>query len=61
MTKEIKIETLWEINTPQGLFAEAFTTGKGTFVTISRKSGNVTITEEDAYMILNQLKIARKK
>lgn len=48
---DIKVETLWEIQDVD-LFAEGFTTPKGSFVNISKKGSSVTLTLEEAFMIL---------
>lgn len=51
MVDEAKIETLWEI-THGDLYAEAFKTQKGTFLTIMRGKGFVTLTADDIEMLL---------
>ena len=56
-----KIETLWEMTSSDDFYAEAFRTHKGTFLTISRGTGVVTLTLENVEMILNTLKDYEKK
>ena len=56
-----KIETLWEITSSDDFYAEAFRTHKGTFLTIRRGTGMVTLTQEDAEMILNTLEDYAKR
>ncbi len=53
--KDNIVETLWEIQ-HEDLFAEAFTTNKGTFVNIRYRKGTVTLPLEDALMILQTAK-----
>jgi len=56
-----KIETLWEITSSDDFYAEAFRTHKGTFLTIHRGTGIVTLTQDDAKMILNTLEDYAKR
>ncbi len=56
-----KIETLWEMTSSDDFYAEAFRTHKGTFLTISRGTGVVTLTLENVEMILNTLEDYAKK
>ena len=56
-----KVETLWEITSSDDFYAEAFRTHKGTFLTIRRGTGMVTLTQEDAEMILNTLEDYAKR
>ncbi len=59
--REHTIETLWEITTPTGLFAEAFRTTKGTFIQINKKGNTVILEQEDIVMLLKTLKNYEKK
>jgi len=56
-----KIETLWEITSSGDFYAEAFRTHKGTFLTIRRGTGIVTLTQDDAKMILDTLEDYAKR
>lgn len=56
-----KIETLWEITSSDDFDAEAFRTHKGTFLTIRRGTGVVTLTQENARMILATLEDYAKR
>lgn len=50
-----RIQTLFEMKFPDGLYVEAFTTHKGTLLTLNRKECTITITYEDALSILRTL------
>ncbi len=54
-------ELLWEINTPTGLFAEAYQSNTGTFLLLSKHNNTLTLEQEDMEMLLKTLNDYQKK